>query len=195
MNSREKILSSIVTGKPEALPHPGVAPSFANGDTDLAALFTRTLEGIGGQVMKVTDYGTVRKHIAEAKQRGEWIVNASEELGEVSTDVGPGMVAPQLAAIDRAFLKSSMGVAENGSVWLKESEMLNRLLPFICQHLVIVLDARNLVADMHQAYKKIEFTDAGYHLFLAGPSKTADIEQSLVIGAHGARSLLVYLVG
>jgi L-lactate dehydrogenase complex protein LldG len=34
----------------------------------------------------------------------------------------------------------------------------------------------------------------GFATFIAGPSKTADIEQSLVLGAHGPRSLIVFLI-
>jgi L-lactate dehydrogenase complex protein LldG len=47
---------------------------------------------------------------------------------------------------------------------------------------------------MHQAYEQISSADYGFGVFLAGPSKTADIEQSLVLGAHGARGLVVFLV-
>ena len=72
--------------------------------------------------------------------------------------------------------------------------MTNRLLPFICQHLVIVLDANKIVANMHEAYRQITIDKEGYGVFLAGPSKTADIEQSLVIGAHGARSVSIYIL-
>ncbi len=194
MNAREKILGSIATGKPAAVPHPEFSGSFAPVHPDLVELFIRTLEGIGGRVVKVSGLEVVKTEMAAAVERGEWIVNGSDAIGPVSTNVGPQMRATGLAAIDRAYLMSSMGVAENGSVWLKENEMLNRLLPFICQHLVIVLATASIVASMHEAYEKIAGTDTGYHLFLAGPSKTADIEQSLVIGAHGARSLLVYLV-
>jgi L-lactate dehydrogenase complex protein LldG len=65
----------------------------------------------------------------------------------------------------------------------------------VTQHLALVVSARELVADMHEAYRRVRFDGAGFGLFIAGPSKTADIEQALVIGAHGARSCSVFLVG
>jgi L-lactate dehydrogenase complex protein LldG len=51
-----------------------------------------------------------------------------------------------------------------------------------------------IVSTRHHAYQEINTFEEGFGVFLAGPSKTADIEQSQVIGAHGARSLLVYLL-
>jgi L-lactate dehydrogenase complex protein LldG len=47
---------------------------------------------------------------------------------------------------------------------------------------------------MHEVYQKINVAEPGYGVFVAGPSKTADIEQSLVIGAHGPRSMVVFLM-
>jgi len=47
---------------------------------------------------------------------------------------------------------------------------------------------------MHEAYKKLAYRDKSFGLFLSGPSKTADIEQCLVIGAQGAMSLIIVLV-
>jgi L-lactate dehydrogenase complex protein LldG len=60
---------------------------------------------------------------------------------------------------------------------------------------VLVVDAREVVNDMHEAYARLEPREVGYGLFISGPSKTADIEQALVIGAQGARSCTVFLVG
>ncbi len=47
---------------------------------------------------------------------------------------------------------------------------------------------------MQQAYERIGDLDYGFGTFITGPSKTADIEQSLVLGAHGARGLTVFLM-
>ena len=69
----------------------------------------------------------------------------------------------------------------------------HRAIYFIAQHLVLVVPREALLDHLHQAYERLSFAGAGYGLFISGPSKTADIEQSLVIGAHGARSLTVLL--
>ena len=98
-----------------------------------------------------------------------------------------------LEQVDLAVIQGEIGVAENGTIWVPESNMLNRVLPFITQHLVLVLDKNNIVANMHQAYDKLEGVGS-YGVFIAGPSKTADIEQALVLGAHGPLSMTVYLI-
>lgn len=46
---------------------------------------------------------------------------------------------------------------------------------------------------MLDAYPHIQNTEYGYGVFTVGPSKTADTKQSLVIGAHGARSLTIFI--
>lgn len=92
------------------------------------------------------------------------------------------------------ILPGQFGVVENGAVWLDDQVLPYRILPFIAEHLVVILNRKDLVGNMHDAYRKIENRSYGYGLFVAGPSKTADIEQSLVIGAHGARSFQVLFI-
>ena len=69
-----------------------------------------------------------------------------------------------------------------------------RVLPFITQHLVLIVNKADILPTLHEAYETIGQQQYGYGTFIAGPSKTADIEQSLVLGAHGSRSLWVFLM-
>jgi L-lactate dehydrogenase complex protein LldG len=64
----------------------------------------------------------------------------------------------------------------------------------ICEHLALVIPKDQVLNNLHEAYENISFDEPGYGVFISGPSKTADIEQCLVIGAHGPKSLTVFLV-
>lgn len=195
MNSREKILGAISINKPSLIELPKIdIKSTSSLSVDWVDEFIKTLESIGGKVIQLSSIDLIKLEIQQAKLRGEYIVNTLPVLGEVNNEINPTMEASLLESIDRAYIEGSIGVAENGSVWLYENQIKNRLLPFICQHLVICLNINKIVPNMHEAYQQVDVAKEGYGVFLAGPSKTADIEQSLVIGAHGARSLLVYLI-
>ena len=93
---------------------------------------------------------------------------------------------------DLAIVSGKIGVAENGAVWI-EQDVKSRAVYFIAEKLVILLDKENIVSNMHEAYDKIDTGEYGFGVFISGPSKTADIEQALVMGAHGARDVMVIL--
>lgn len=116
-------------------------------------------------------------------------------LPDVPGNLDPAAVKDplQLAGVDLAVLRAQLGVAENGALWVSETEAVHRVLPFITQHLILVLRRAALVGTMYEAYQRLDIAATGFGVFIAGPSKTADIEQSLVIGAHGPRSLVVCL--
>lgn len=184
--SRDRILAATKANKPAELPLPTV-PVFGGDAT--AERFATVLSGIGGTVVRMGSLDelvpTLQQLFPEARLTASPLFAATVAIdAQTPTEV--------LADIDLAVLQGEIGVAENGAVWLPEVNMLNRALPTITQHLALVLDQRRLVATMHQAYAQLPST-GGYGKFVAGPSKTADIEQSLVIGAHGARSLVVLL--
>lgn len=102
--------------------------------------------------------------------------------------------AKYLDGTDVGIIEGQIGVAENGCVWIPQT-MKEKAVCFIAEHLVIILDRQNIVDNMHEAYKRIDF-DAAYNFgtFISGPSKTADIEQALVMGAQAARSLTVIVL-
>jgi L-lactate dehydrogenase complex protein LldG len=101
----------------------------------------------------------------------------------------------ELEDVDFAILPGMFGVAENAAVWVTDAALKHRVGYFLCQHLALVVPAGQIVNNLGEAYKRIRFDGPGFGAFIAGPSKTADIEQSLVIGAHGPKSMTVFLLG
>ena len=195
MSSREKILQAISINKPAFIDQPAIEINKADMEpAEAVQQFIKTLESIGGKAQIVSDINTIKDDLQQSRANGDYIVNTIALLGDVNDEIGPLMEAALLEPVHKAYITATIGVAENGAVWIYESQMKNRILPFICQHLVVCLDVENIVPTMHEAYGQIDVAKEGYGIFLAGPSKTADIEQSLVIGAHGARSLMAYLV-
>ena len=98
-----------------------------------------------------------------------------------------------LAGTDVAIVRGAFGVVENGAVWIPRA-FRHKAMLFIPEALVILLDRKQIVSNMHEAYARKDFDTYDFGSFIAGPSKTADIEQALVIGAHGARDVTVILL-
>jgi L-lactate dehydrogenase complex protein LldG len=193
MSVRENILNAIAANQPKLVPLPVIDEASVIHYEDLYAQFKTVLESIGGKVELISNTEVLKEQFAADKSSGSFVVNTIAALGNVDNQV-VSLTAIELEKVDKAYIEGTVGVAENGAVWVYESQMINRLVPFICQHLVLVIDKKSIVPTLHQAYEKIEAAREGFGLFLAGPSKTADIEQSLVIGAHGARSATIYVV-
>jgi L-lactate dehydrogenase complex protein LldG len=194
MSSREKILSAITAAQPAFVEAPVIPIEKGITSIDLVKKFVQILENIGGKAVYANGFESIKEDLDQSIKDGGYIVNTLPEIGIVNPEVNADNDAVFLEPVFKAYIRGELGVAENGSIWLYESQMVNRLLPFICQHLILVIETKSIVGDMHDAYEKLDISKEGYGVFLAGPSKTADIEQSLVIGAHGARSLVVYLV-
>lgn len=186
--SRERILAAAKQNKPALVPLPEMA-TFAAADIDLVAVFTTALTKAGGAATVLGNLQELPAKIQEgwpdAKRVADFI------YGDSSTNAS---LLKEVALLDLVVLKGQLGVAENGAIWLTDKDCVERVLPFITQHLVLVIDKQTLVGNMHQAYGVMGKQNPDYGVFIAGPSKTADIEQSLVIGAHGPRSLQVFII-
>jgi L-lactate dehydrogenase complex protein LldG len=193
MSSRENILEAIRRNKLEDMLLPSLH-FYEHKPEDLLSQFSHTLSGIGGSCRKVHDYEQINAYLAEARGKNSSIINAVEELTGCNINDFFNADAKLLESTEIFIVRGGVAVAENGAIWVTEKNMGNRLLPFLCQKLIIVVEAGNLVFNMYEAYEKIAIDQEGYGVFIAGPSKTADIEQSLVIGAHGPLSLDVFIM-
>jgi L-lactate dehydrogenase complex protein LldG len=195
MPARDDILTKIRRNLPQATELPDLAQGWTTYP-DPAVRFAEVLATVGGRCVRVASLAEVDRQLTSlppyqaAKQRVTFVPGA----GETNVDLAAMSDPHALRDVDFALLPGQVAVAENGAVWIATDDVLQRTLYFLAQHIALVVPAANVVSNLHEAYARIDATAYRFGTFLSGPSKTADIEQSLVIGAHGARSLTVFLV-
>ncbi len=195
MASREHILSAIRKRLPESQPAPSLEQAWTTY-ADPTQQFADVLHGVGGLCVRCRNLGEVRAHLASVPEfsQGTRICSAVPGISLGNVILEKIDDPHDLADVDYAVLPGEFAVAENAAVWVDGSRVSHQAIYFIAQHVALVVPAAEVVHNLHQAYARLSFPDSGYGVFISGPSKTADIEQSLVIGAHGARSQIVYLV-
>lgn len=204
MSSREDILQSIRRNTQIRYEKPDLAELEKEAITypDKIGQFREIMVQMGGRAI-VAEAGDdvnelIRKQYPEARRIASslnTITCLGKEQKLTCATFHPDDVekSGDLDGTDLAIVSGKVGVCENGAVWV-EQDVEQRAVYFISEALVLVLDRKNLVNNMHEAYKRIDTGNYGYGVFISGPSKTADIEQALVMGAHGARDVTVLLV-
>lgn len=194
MSSREAILKAIKEAKPynlSALPEVNIVHTTFD---DLQGKFSSALAGVGGNAEVVENHDAINAYIKEHYKDARVIVSTLSGV-EGNRVLNETDDPHTLKDVDVAIIKGEFAVAENGAVWVKEADARHRALYFIAQKLIMVVPKGELVHTMHEAYTRISFNaNDTFGLFISGPSKTADIEQSLVIGAHGATEACVMFV-
>jgi L-lactate dehydrogenase complex protein LldG len=194
--SRTGILAKLRAADPPAVPLP-LLPSHGLRFDDPPLKFAESLAGVGGRCERVPSMAALRAAVAALP-----VVLQASKVASLIPEAHPGNVAlaaiddpHALADVDVAIVRGEFGVAENGAVWVPATGLgRHQALPFIAQHLVLVVDPVDVLDTLHEAYARLRFEERGFGVFISGPSKTADIELALVIGAHGARSTVVFLV-
>ncbi len=195
--SREEILAAIRRQRqPDAqLPDLARSPPWITYPDPLSQ-FETVLRAVGGDCVRAATIDEIRRALEQLPAYASAAKVYSLVPGIDRRNVDPQAITDphQLQDIDFAVLPGQFAVAENAAVWVTDAGVPHRAIYFIAQHVALVVSANEVVHNMHQAYERLQFERPGFGCFISGPSKTADIEQSLVIGAHGARSLTVFLI-
>jgi L-lactate dehydrogenase complex protein LldG len=192
-NSREDILSAIRDNLPKKkVEHPRI-PAFGRPAGPLKAAFEEYLKKAGGAAHDLGSVAEAEAKLVALHPGAKVICSAVPEIAGTRR-VESVRDPHELADVDVGVVRAQFGVAESGAVWLTQEDLIVDGLGFLSQHLVVLLDPEQIVADMHEAYRRIRLDLTAYGCFMMGPSATADVEATLVHGAQGARSLNVFFL-
>jgi L-lactate dehydrogenase complex protein LldG len=166
--------------------------SVENGETPVAE-FMEISRFVGGEAIMLDAGEDINARIAALYPDAKTIASNLHEISIATCNPDDADDPHTFDGVELAIVKGEFGVAENGCVWIPQN-VCHKAIYFIAENLVIILDRNSIVRNMHEAYERVAEYDYGFGVFISGPSKTADIEQALVMGAHGAKSVTVMLV-
>ena len=195
MSSKEDILSKYRKNIQQKYDMPSLDDIKAITYPDPLVQFITMTESVGGHVIEVKEGQNVNDIIKGLFPDAKEIASNLPEITIATRNPDNVGRARDLNGTDVGIIRGKFGVAENACVWVLQT-MKEKAVCFISENLIILLPKSQIVNNMHEAYKRIEFdkTYDGYGTFISGPSKTADIAQVLVMGAQAARSATILLM-
>ena len=194
MSSKEAILNSIrKNNKVVSVELPNSYENYGITFENKFEKFSEMISAVGGKALLINKED-LDKTIKELYPDEKVIATNVDFCNLGNFDANAHEDEHNLENIDLAVVKGNFAVAENGAVWIKDENNRHRCIYFIAQNIITVGNENEIVNNMHEAYLEIDFQNQGWGTFVSGPSKTADIEQSLVIGAHGPKSGYVIFI-
>lgn len=194
MSSKADILNKIKQNQPALVTDLPDLNLLSSENPDVLTTYKTVLKNIGGDPVEVSNYAEIITYIKANYNLQRRLITTLPELNEIASLDWTNDDPHSLQDVELNVIKAHFGVAENSALWVTDDVLGQRVSPFIAQYLAIIVHKKDIIATMHQAYDRIGNQEYGFGTFIAGPSKTADIEQSLVLGAHGARGLIVFLL-
>ena len=198
MNSKDTILEALRANSPAPLERGPLGFTPMTFEDPLAEFRERVVKAAAARCFLLEEGRSAADAVAEIVRRtypdARRIASNLPEAAACATFNPDELEDPRsLAGTDVAIVRGAFGVVENGAVWIPRA-FRHKAMLFIPEALVILLDRKQIVCNMHEAYAREDFDTYDFGSFIAGPSKTADIEQALVIGAHGPRDVSVILL-
>ena len=193
MASKEEILKKYRANVRQQFDMPDLSDIKAVTYPEPLVQFVKMSEMVGGQVIEVDPGRDINTLIKELYPDAKEIASNLPEVTIATRNPDTVGRARDLNGTDVGIIRGMFGVAENGCIWIPQ-QMKEKAVCFISENLIILLKKSDIVNNMHEAYRRIEFNDYGYGTFISGPSKTADIAQVLVMGAQAARSVTIFLM-
>lgn len=196
MNSKNEILNRLRKNVRETYDMPDLGFKKLTFADPVAEFIKQTTTTAGAKLIEVKPGDDLNDLIHQAYPEAKVI---SSNIPGIKADRNPDEVAlaQDLDGTDVGVIEGTIACAENACVWVPMN-MKQKSICFISEFLVLIVSRKCIVNNMHEAYKVLEnmgdnASKYGFGTWMSGPSKTADIEQSLVYGAQAACGLTVLL--
>ncbi len=193
MSSKEEILARIRNNTQTKYDKPNIENMGRSNYEDKIGQFCAVSRMVGGEAVLLDEGEDVNDVLQSKFPEAKRIASTLPEVTWATFNPDNLNDPKELDGTEVAVVTGEIGVAENGAVWIPQT-VKHKAIYFIAECLVILLDRTKIVDTMYDAYRKLESMDYCFGTFISGPSKTADIEQALVMGAHGARNVLIILI-
>jgi L-lactate dehydrogenase complex protein LldG len=176
------------------------------GAQERIELFTEKLEGQGAEVIRVKAGGDVPTAVAALMQGEETPLRlragadpliAGLPWSEAAVEIVPGPAGPD----DRASLSHALtAAAETGTLLLASGPENPSTLNFLPDAHIVLIAAEDILGSYEEAWGRVRSAYGRRSMprtvnWVSGPSRTADIEQTIVRGAHGPKRLAVIIIG
>lgn len=205
--SREKILTKIRNAliSKKDIPYPGIdqeSPVFRSREEPPEIIFAETFNQNGGKFIYCDSYEEFVNGLGMLMEEKGWpevfaldpTLTELLRLGNIPFITG-----------NENLRKATVGltpceylVARTGSVMISSAQVSGRKINIFPDVHIVLATTSQLVADIREAFirmkKKYSAGMPSMISLITGPSRTADIEKTLVLGAHGPRELFLFLI-
>ncbi len=185
-------------------PFPGIEKidfAFEKGEDDLSIQFAEKFTSLLGRFSFCeNEEDLVNQLLALVEERGWTEIHcADENIKSALSSFGfPAFSEKQLADVDVSITKCEVLVARTGSMVLSSTESSGRLSSVYAPIHICIAKTNQLVHDVKDAIvfmqKKYGDRLPSMISFATGPSRTADIEKTLVVGVHGPKEVYCFLL-
>ena len=166
---------------------------------NMAHLITTTKDSLVNSINEIIKECDIKellcaKNIANMQDSFMQSLETQTLLYDTSVD----SMRDKLFSIEASILHAQVGVANLGIVGLGTNECNPRLASLVVKTCIILLHKETIVPNLFSAFKILKTSGQDSNLptnivFLAGPSRTADIELQTVFGVHGPQNVYVVL--
>jgi L-lactate dehydrogenase complex protein LldG len=205
-SSKEKILKKIREALSNSTPLPfpkseGTSSVFPPPTEDLEILFAEEFTKLSGKFAFCINETDARNQIKNLILQRKWqnIYCNENELSNLFTSTEfPEIKKLSLANCDAAITSCNYLVARTGAIVMTSAQQSGRTVSAYAPVHICIAYTDQLVFDTRDALKNLKNkygnTIPSFITFAAGPSRTADIEKTLVVGVHGPKEVYVFLI-